>query len=104
VTLGAASCCWSRCHRRCGPPRTRCWRASPACTWNPASPTRRGGPGPRCGSAPGSGPGQIVIVDPATGMLLADEWLVTGPHGVYAPGTLTQYALWQSPGWTDRLP
>jgi hypothetical protein len=65
-------------------------------------------PSGRSGTAlwigPRSGPGQIVIVDPATGMLLADEWLATGPHGVYAPGTLTQYNLWQSPGWTDRLP
>ena len=63
-----------------------------------------GRPGTALWIGPRSGPGQIVIVDPATGMLLADEWLATGPHGVYAPGTLTQYALWQSPGWTDRLP
>ena len=65
-------------------------------------------PSGRSGTAlwigPRSGPGQITIVDPATGILLADEWLATGPHGVYAPGTLTQYNLWQSPGWRDRLP
>jgi hypothetical protein len=65
-------------------------------------------PSGRTGTAlwlgPRSGPGQIAIVDPTTGMLLADEWLATGPHAVYAPGTLLQYNLWQSPGWTDRLP
>lgn len=66
------------------------------------------GPAGRTGTAlwigPRSSPGQIVIVAPTTGTLLADEWLATGPHGVYAKGTLTQYNLWQSPGWTDRLP
>lgn len=49
-------------------------------------------------------PDQIMIVDPATGMLLADEWIATGPHGVYAPGTVTQYALWQKVGWSNRIP
>jgi len=37
-------------------------------------------------------------------MLLADEWLASQPHGVYAPGTLTQYALWATTGWTSKLP
>jgi len=63
-----------------------------------------GRPGTAVWIGPRSGPGQITIVDPATGILLADEWLATGPHGVYAPGTLTQYSLWQSPGWSNRLP
>ena len=46
----------------------------------------------------------IAIVDPATGMLLADEFIATQPHGVYAPGTLTQYNLWISQGWASQLP
>lgn len=51
-----------------------------------------------------SRPGSIIIVDPATGLLLADEWLATAAHGVYAPGTLLQYNLWQAPVWTAHLP
>jgi hypothetical protein len=53
---------------------------------------------------PSSDPGEITIVDPATGMLLADEWLTTQPQGVYAPNTLTQYTLWRTPGWSDQFP
>jgi hypothetical protein len=51
-----------------------------------------------------SRPGQILIVDPATGLLLADEWLATTSHGVYAPGTLLAYDLWQTPVWTAHRP
>jgi hypothetical protein len=64
-------------------------------------------PSGRTGTAlwmgPASGPSFVTIVDPATGMLLADEFLATTPHGVYAPGTLLQYNLWQ-PGWRNTLP
>ena len=40
----------------------------------------------------------------APGLLLADEFFATAPHGVYAPGTLQQYVLWQTPGWAGHLP
>jgi hypothetical protein len=63
-------------------------------------------PSGRSGTAlwfgPSSDPANVVIVDPA-GMLLADEWLATKPQGVYAPGTLTQYTLWQT-GWSNQIP
>jgi hypothetical protein len=65
-------------------------------------------PSGRTGTAlwlgPAANPGQVAIVDPKTGLLLADEFFATTPHGVYAPGTLLQYVLWQTPGWTSRLP
>ena len=63
-----------------------------------------GGPGPRRGPVARSRPDWIVIVDLATGMLPAGEWLATAPHGVYAPGTLLRYDLWQTLGWTSRVP
>jgi hypothetical protein len=45
----------------------------------------------------------MIIVDPATGMLLADEFLVPQPGWVYAPGTVQQYVAWTST-WTNSLP
>jgi len=49
-------------------------------------------------------PGLVIIVDPATGTLLADEWLA-GQHGwVYAPGTVSQYTVWLRVGWANHLP
>jgi hypothetical protein len=51
----------------------------------------------------GSSPSELIIVDPATGSLLADEWL-TPRHGrVYVPGTVEQYVLWTSTR-TNHLP
>jgi hypothetical protein len=52
----------------------------------------------------GNHPDGAEIVDPATGMLLADEFIASQPHGVYAPGTVTQYFLWQHLGWANRIP
>ena len=51
----------------------------------------------------GSRPGELSIVDPATGTLLADEWLTSQRGSVYAPGTVQQYVLWTS-AWTNHLP
>lgn len=45
----------------------------------------------------------MIIVDPATGMLLADEFLVPQPGWVYAPGTIQQYVAWTST-WANSLP
>jgi len=45
----------------------------------------------------------MIIVDPATGLLLADEFLVPQPGWVYAPGTVQQYVAWTST-WTNSLP
>jgi hypothetical protein len=51
-----------------------------------------------------SDPGDVIVVDPVSGLLLADEWLAAQPHGVYAAGTLTQYTVWEFPGWSNKLP
>jgi hypothetical protein len=67
----------------------------------PADPSGR--PGIAVWLGPYSNPGFIEIIDPATGMVLADEFLATAPHGVYARGTLLQYVLWSS-GWARQLP
>lgn len=45
----------------------------------------------------------MSIVDPATGMLLADEFLIPRPGRVYAPGTVQQYVAWYT-GWANRVP
>lgn len=45
----------------------------------------------------------MIIVDPSTGMLLADEFLVPQPGLVYAPGTVQQYVTWTSM-WANSLP
>jgi hypothetical protein len=46
----------------------------------------------------------VIIIDPATGALLADEWLAGKPTWVYKPGTVTQYNQWVSVGWTNQAP
>jgi hypothetical protein len=46
----------------------------------------------------------VIIIDPATGALLADEWLAGKPTWVYKPGTVTQYNEWISVGWTNQAP
>jgi hypothetical protein len=51
----------------------------------------------------GSNPSELIIVDPATGILLADEWLTPQRGSVYVPGTVEQYVLWTSM-WTNQLP
>ena len=51
-----------------------------------------------------SHPGNVIIVDPATGMMLGFEFLATQADGVYAPGTQTQYTLSEGTGWTNQLP
>jgi hypothetical protein len=54
--------------------------------------------------SPGPDPDHVIVVDPVSGLLLADEWLAAQPDGVYAVGTLTQYAVWEYPGWSNKLP
>jgi hypothetical protein len=44
----------------------------------------------------------VIIIDPATGALLADEWLAGRPTWVYKPGTVTQYNEWVSASWTNQ--
>jgi hypothetical protein len=51
----------------------------------------------------GSSPSELIIVDPATGILLADEWLTAKRGPVYVPGTVQQYVLWTSM-WANHLP
>jgi hypothetical protein len=51
----------------------------------------------------GRHPDMAEIIDPATGMLLADEFIASQPHWVYAPGTVTQYVVWHL-GWANRIP
>lgn len=46
----------------------------------------------------------VIIIDPATGALLADEWLAGKPTWVYKPGTVTQYNEWVSADWTNQAP
>jgi hypothetical protein len=47
---------------------------------------------------------RIIVVDPASGLLLADEWLNPQSDGVYAAGSLSQYTVCQYPGWSNKLP
>ena len=49
-------------------------------------------------------PDGLMIIDPATTMLLASEGFAGTPAWVYKPGTMTDYNLWVSAGWVDRLP
>ncbi len=63
-----------------------------------------GRPGTALWLGPATDPSEVSIVDPRTGLLLADEFFATTPHGVYAPGTLRAYVLWQTPGWAGHLP
>lgn len=64
-------------------------------------PSGRTGTAMWLGASPAAG---YSIIDPRTGVLLATLSLATGPHGVYAPGTLLEYSLWGAPHWASRPP
>lgn len=53
---------------------------------------------------PGQSADGFMIIDPASTMLLASEGFAGTPAWVYKPGTMTDYDVWVSAGWANRLP
>jgi hypothetical protein len=50
----------------------------------------------------GGGPGQLTIVDPATGLVLAYEDIATQPIAGAQPDTVLYYTAFTSAGWTHQ--